>query len=375
MGIKYGRTKYGGIRFGAATRPCRSPLPHNMAHMQNCCWWRVAFPVMINPMPNATPTSPLGATPQSVAVNPARAITLKLLSLVVFAGMITCIKFVGQAVPVGEIVFFRSAFAIPVIIVWLILQHDLRDGLSTANPMGHVWRGLIGTAAMAAGFTALGLLPLPDARAISYAAPLIVVVLAAIFLGERIRLFRISAVLIGFVGVLIILAPRLSLGNLTGAQSLGAVVALLGAILMAFAQIAARRLVRTEKTPTIVFYFSAFAALLSLVSIPFGWVMPSVEVLILLILSGLLGGIGQILLTSSYRFAPTGVIAPFEYVSMLLALGIGFLAFDEIPSRQTIIGAAIIITSGLVIIFRERQLGLSRSKSRSTARSVSPPQG
>lgn len=306
----------------------------------------------------------------AASFKPFRAITLKVASIFVFTAMIACIKSVDGRVPVGEVVFFRSAFAVPVILIWLALSHDLGTGLKTERLAGHFWRGLIGTAAMGFGFTAVALLPLPDVTAIGYAAPLIVVILGAIFLGETVRLFRISAVLVGFLGVLIILAPRLSLGT-ESAQTLGAMVAFAGAVLMAFAQILTRKLVAHEKTPTIVFYFSVFAALAGLATIPFGWVMPRSGDIILLALSGILGGVGQIFLTSSYRFAPTGVIAPFEYCSMLLALVVGYFVFAEIPTRQTLIGASIIILSGLVIIYRERQLGVSRSK----ARAVSTPQG
>ncbi|MEM9271015.1 MAG: DMT family transporter, partial [Pseudomonadota bacterium] len=272
----------------------------------------------------------------------------------------------------GEAMFFRSLFAIPVILIWLVTQHDLQHGLETAHPMGHVWRGLVGGTAMALGFTALGLLPLPEVTAIGYAAPILIVIFAAMFLGEQVRAFRLTAVAVGMVGVLIILSPRLSVfegETVSTLETLGAMAALMGAVFMALAQVFVRKLVATETTAAIVFYFSVTTTVLSLFTIPFGWIWPSWTALILLILSGLLGGIAQIFLTSSYRYAPTSVIAPFEYSSIVMALIVGYLLFDEVPSSQMMLGAGLIVAAGLFIIYREQKLGLERSKAR---RAVTP---
>lgn len=308
-------------------------------------------------------------------MQPMRAILLKVLSVSVFVAMATCIKAAAAAgVPAGEAMFFRATFAIPVIVGWLVWQHDLSHGLKTANPMGHLWRGLVGAAGMACGFVALGLLPLPDATAISYATPLLIVIFAAMFLGEQVRLFRLTAVFLGLIGVFIVLAPRLSLVSLEAAdqyQTFGAAMALMGAIFAAIAQVFIRKLVQTENTASIVFYFSVTSAVLSLITLPFGWSWPSWDITALLILSGFLGGLGQILLTSSYRFAPVSVIAPFEYVSMLLAILIGYAVFSEVPTRNTLAGAGLIVLAGLFIIYRERQLGLERGR----ARQAMTPQG
>ncbi len=126
--------------------------------------------------------------PEAMPTNPTRGILLKIASVAVFMAMATCIKLVSINVPTGEAVFFRSFFAIPVILVWLWFSHDLRHGLETKNPMGHLWRGLVGGTAMALSFTALGLLPLPEVTAIGYASPLLVTIFAAMFLGETVRL-------------------------------------------------------------------------------------------------------------------------------------------------------------------------------------------
>ncbi len=307
-------------------------------------------------------------------MNPLRGIFLKVLSVSLFVAMATCVKSVADHIPPGEIVFFRSFFAIPVILIWLVSEHDLAHGLSTKNPMGHLWRGVIGTTAMVLGFTALGLLPLPEVTAIGYAAPLLTVIFAAMFLGEEVRLFRISAVVLGLIGVVVIVSPRLTVLSVEAAnktETIGAVLVLMGAVFAALAQVFVRKLVKTERTAPIVFYFSVTASVLSLVTISFGWVLPTPGEAGLMILAGILGGLGQILLTSSYRFADTSVIAPFEYASMLLALIIGYSLFDEVPTTATIIGAGLVICAGLIIIYRERQLGLHRAKQRK----VMTPQG
>ena len=307
-------------------------------------------------------------------MNPLRGILLKIISVTIFVLMATCIKAAAEHVPPGETVFFRSLFAVPVILIWLIWQHDLAHGLETKNLMGHFWRGLVGTTAMGLGFTALGLLPLPEVTALGYAAPVLTVIFAAMFLGEPVRVFRLSAVALGLVGVVIILSPRLTVLSIDAAdkmEAVGALLMLMGAVFMALAQVFVRRLVGTESTAAIVFYFSITATLLSLLTIPFGWVIPTWEELALLIAAGLLGGVGQILLTTSYRFADTSVIAPFEYTSILLAVIIGYTVFGEVPTMTVIAGVCLVICAGLLIIWRERQLGLERAKQRK----VMTPQG
>jgi drug/metabolite transporter (DMT)-like permease len=299
--------------------------------------------------------------------NPLRGIASKVIAVALFMAMATCIKAVADHVPPGQTVFFRSLFAIPVILIWLGLAHDLRDGLKTPNPMGHFWRGLVGTTAMGLSFAALGLLPLPEVTAIGYAAPLLVVIFAAMFLGEEVRLFRLSAVALGLLGVVIVLSPRLSVlqdGTATDREALGALLMLMSAVFMALAQIFVRKLTLTEKTPAIVFWFSVSASSLALLTIPFGWVMPTMGEMALLILAGLLGGVAQIFLTNSYRLAPASVIAPFEYVSMLMALVVGYTLFDEVPTLTMLIGASIVMAAGLLIIWRERQLGIKRGSRR-----------
>jgi drug/metabolite transporter (DMT)-like permease len=264
-------------------------------------------------------------------------------------------------------VFFRSIFAVPVIVIWLMWRRELRTGLKTANPFGHVWRGLMGTMAMGLGFAGLGYLPLPEVTAIGYAAPILTVIFAAMFLGEEVRLFRISAVALGLIGVLIVVYPRLTvISNDTAgfAEAFGAMVVLGGAVFASLAQVFVRKLVHVETTAAIVFWFSITSTVLSFATIPFGWVMPTPQETLLLIGAGLMGGVGQILLTSSYREADASVIAPFDYASMIFALGIGYFVFAEVPTWTMLGGAALIVTAGILIIWREHKLGIERARQR-----------
>lgn len=304
-------------------------------------------------------------------MQPLRGIVFKVMSVCMFMGMASLIKAASADVPPGQAVFFRSFFALPIILGWLAIRHELRDGWKTKNPLGHFWRGLVGTSAMGLGFTGLGLLPLPEVTAIGYAAPLLVVVFAAMFLNEEVRAFRLSAVALGMLGVLIVLSPRLSVGTaLNSSETLGAIVVLMGAVLAALAQVFVRKLVATESTAAIVFWFTVTSSAMALFTLPWGWVMPTGSVALLLIAAGLLGGIGQIFLTSSYRFADASLVAPFDYTSMILALIIGYFIFDEVPTGTMLVGAAIVILAGVLIIWRERKLGLQRAQQRKATGNV-----
>ena len=294
-------------------------------------------------------------------MSPLRGIIFKLGSVLIFIVMSSLIKAAGM--PAGQSVFFRSFFAIPVILGWLAWRSELATGFQVKNPMGHFWRGFAGTSAMGLGFAGLAYLPLPEVTAIGYAAPLLTVVFAAMFLGEQVRLFRISCVALGLVGVLVVLSPNLSV-HANATATWGAMLVLTGAVFSALAQVFVRKLVMTEKTPAIVFYFSVTSTLLSLLTIPFGWVMPSPQQAVLLVGAGLLGGFGQIFLTSSYRWADASLVAPFDYASMIFALLIGYFIFAETPSGTMLLGAGLVILAGVLIILRERRLGIERAKGR-----------
>jgi drug/metabolite transporter (DMT)-like permease len=148
------------------------------------------------------------------------------------------------------------------------------------------------------------------------------------------------------------------------AEAFGAMLVLGGAVFAALAQVFVRKLVQTEETSAIVFWFSLTATALSLVTLPFGWVWPTPTEAALLVSAGLLGGVGQILLTSSYREADASLVAPFDYASMLFALAIGYFVFAEVPTWTMLGGAALVVVAGILIIWRERKLGLERARQR-----------
>ncbi len=300
-------------------------------------------------------------------------IAFKLGSVCVFLGMSSLLK-ASEGVATGQLVFFRSFFAIVPILIYLMVRGELGVGLKTSRPLSHLWRGLVGTGGMATGFFALTQLPLAEAITINYATPLIIVIFSALFFHEQVRLYRWSAVLVGLGGVLIIIWPRLTvfsggISDMSGA-TLGAISALVSCCFAATAMVLVRRLVQTERSATIVLYFSLTSATLGLLTLPFGWVMPTPGQLALLVGAGIFGGIGQILLTESYRHADMSVIAPFEYASLILSIIVGYFVFQDMPTPQMLIGGAIVVGSGLFIIYREHKLGLERRG----AGEVSPPQ-
>lgn len=294
---------------------------------------------------------------------PVLAVLLKVTAIALFTALSGIIKATSETVPAGEAVFFRSFFAIPVIVAWLAARGELRHGLITKKPMFHVWRGLVGTSAMGMTFMGLALLPLPEVTAIGYATPIFTLVLAALFLGETIRLVRISAVAIGLLGVLIMIWPRLG-GDLGDGAMLGVLLVVGATVARGFVQIHIRRMVQSEHTAAIVFYFSLTASALALLTAPFGWVMPDAQTAALLVSAGLVGGVAQILVTSSYRFAPASMLAPYDYASMIFAIVIGYVWFDEWPTLVMLAGAALVIAGNVLVIWREHRLGLRRGKAK-----------
>lgn len=303
---------------------------------------------------------------------PGRAIALKLSALAVFSVMAAMVKAATAEVPAGQVVFFRAFFSIPVILGWLVLRGELRRGLVTRNVRGHFLRSLIGAVSMGLSFGGLALLPLPEVTAIGYATPIFTLILSALILGERFRLIRLSAVGLGLVGVVIMLWPRLGgAGAMEDGARLGAMLVLASTFTGAMAQIQIRQLVQTEHTAAVVFYFMTFASILSLCTLPFGWVMPSGEILVLMIGAGLVGGVGQALMTSSYRHAQASMLAPFDYTSMIFAIILGYVWFSDLPALMTLAGAALVVLGNVVVIWRERQLGIERAR----ARAVGDPKG
>jgi drug/metabolite transporter (DMT)-like permease len=306
----------------------------------------------------------------------ARGIALKVGATFVFALMAAIIKLVASRYPVGEVVLFRSLFALVVLVAWLAGRGEFPAALHTNRPFGHIGRSLMGTGGMFANFVALSLLPLAAATAFTFATPLIVVVLAALLLHETVRFYRWSAVAIGFAGVLVMLSEHFGEGLGAAASPLatiGAAVALAGAVFSAAAMIQTRRLTLSEATGAIVFYFSALTGVFSALALgvaalwPAGapaaafvaaqrFAAPSLGDFLLLAAIGLFGGAGQIMMTHSYRYADASVIAAFDYVAMLWAATLGFFLFAETPTLRVLAGAAIVASAGVYVVWRVRRL-------------------
>ena len=295
-------------------------------------------------------------------------IGLKVASVTVMLVMSSLLK-ATQNIPPGQLAFYRSVFAILPIVLFLAYRRELVDGFKTKRPLAHVGRSLIGVGGMGCGFYALTKLPLPEAISINYTTPLLIVVFGALFLNEKVRLYRWSAVIAGLIGVSIIVWPRLTIFANGGMDdtALGAIVALAGCVFAASAMLTVRSLLQTERSATIVLYFSIGCSLMALLTIPFGWVSPTPTQLAMLIGAGIAGGIGQILLTESFRHADVSLVAPFEYTSLIFSIAIGYLFFADIPTVETLVGGAILVGAGIFIILRERQLGLERRKQKEVA--------
>lgn len=295
-----------------------------------------------------------------------KAIGYKLISALLFAGMSALVRQLGENVPVGQIVFFRSACAIPPVLLIYAFRGEITSAVRTRRVFGHLLRGSVSACGMFSNFAALARLPLADATAIQFGSPLITVALAALILKERVRIFRWTAVAVGFVGVLVMLVPNFDPNYYTAAgvgaaAALGSVFAVISAFCNAGAVIQTRRLTQSETTSSIVLYFSLSCAIVGALTLPFAWYTPSGQELLALIATGVMGGIAHIFLTESYRHATASVIAPFDYTSLIWALILGYWFFGELPSALVYVGAAIVAGAGLIVLWRERRLGIERA--------------
>jgi len=300
-------------------------------------------------------------------MNIGKGIALKLVSAVLFAVMSALIRYLGTRYPVGEVVFYRSAFALLPVLAVYAWRGELAAALRTDRPLGQASRGALSIVGMFLNFGALARLPLIESNAIGFTSPLFGVALAALVLKERVRIYRWSAVVIGFIGVLVVLGPHFSADELTMAMAAatslsGVVYALAGSLTNAATMIQTRHLTKSETTSSIVFYFSLICALAGLTTLPFGWVAPTGGELAVLVSIGCLGGTAHIFLTESYRYAPASVVAPFDYTSMIFALVLGYAMFGERPTPMIVLGSAIIAAAGLFVIWREHQLELARRR-------------
>jgi len=284
--------------------------------------------------------------------HPLLGIALKLASVVVFAGMMACVKLLGQEIPAGQTIFVRGVISVLALalIAWSTGRPHL---LKTRNLRSHALRSISGTLAMFCLFVALTMIPFAEVTAITFTAPMFLTILAMLFLGERIHAFRWTALGIGFLGVLIMVGPHLSFGD---GQSMGMLAALGNAVLSAIAMMFLRQMSAGEHAITITFYFSlTFMACAALTAIQ-GWPMPTAAQWVLIVLAGLFGVFGQLLMTYSYRYAEASTIAPLDYSNLIMAVTLGYLLFGEIPSLSVWIGAPLVVAAGLVILWREYSL-------------------
>ncbi len=299
-------------------------------------------------------------------------IGLQLGATFLFTLMGALIRYVGDRIPIGEQVFARSFLALIPLLIMLVWRRELKSALRMNSPARHLTRSLTGIVAMVLLFLGLARLPLADSTAISFVTPLFAVALAAIFLGEVVRLRRWSAVVVGFIGVLVMLSPHLGEAAMTSSSAIGALLTLFGAFFAAAAMTQVRAMTSTETTASLVFSFQMFAAICGLLMFPWTWIVPSQGDALALLGVGVFGGVAQILLTESYRHAPASVVAPFSYTAMIWAVVLGYFMFGELPSAIVLVGAAIVVAAGMFVIFRERALGINRQKEKEAQ---SPPAG
>lgn len=292
-------------------------------------------------------------------------IAMKIAATFGFGLMNVIIKSLGH-IPIGEIVFFRSFFALVPVFIVAAMTGGLYRAVQTRRPQLHVVRAIAGTAAMFCYFASITTLPLADSTALSFVMPVFSVVLAALLLREDVGPYRWGAVIVGFLGVLVMIEPHGGIAGLAfGGLRLGVVLGLIGAFLAAFVVVFIRQMSQTETSEAIVFYFMVTASLASGMTMFFDAVWPTPWETALLVLAGLLGGFAQMAMTYSYRFAEPSLLAPFDYVAIVWAVSFGVIVFSEIPSLEVLIGAAIMVAAGIVIAWRERRRGFQKAKPQS----------
>jgi len=297
----------------------------------------------------------MAATLSVTTVQNARGAAHMLAGVLLFSVMDAAVKWLVADYPVHQIVFFRTVFALGPCLYFIRRAGGFAT-LRTRRPLVHAARGVIGLAAMGCYFYAFAEMDLADAKAILFSAPLFMTVLSIPLLGEKVGIFRWSAVIVGFVGVLAILKPD---GEMI---HLGALAAVGGAVLYALAVITIRHLSVTDSAASITFYFTLTGAVAGTAMMAvFGWVTPSLPDLALLAGVGLIGGVGQYSLTQAFRYAEAAAVAPLEYLSMAWALLFGYLIWSDIPEYDVFVGIALVVASGLFILYRERRLAAIRS--------------
>ena len=247
-----------------------------------------------------------------------------------------------------ELVFYRSLFSLPVVLFWVLKAESLA-ALKPNRPLAHVWRSALGLVSMGLVFQALILLPLAEATAINFTAPIFATILSFIVLREDVRIHRWTAVIVGFVGVLVVARPG---GSSLPALGLG--IALAGALCQAGVTTTLRQIQRSEKVSAIVFWFAVAGILVGGLLMPVFGQVHGARAFTLVLAGGLMGGVGQLLMTSSLR-APVSVVSPFDYLQIVGATIFGWLLFSDVPTMHTLLGATLIALSGIYTAWREHR--------------------
>ncbi|MBL8701090.1 MAG: DMT family transporter [Alphaproteobacteria bacterium] len=264
------------------------------------------------------------------------------------------VKSLASRYPIVQIMFFRSALALVPALV-LIARHPRGFALlRTRRPRAHAARSMLGMFAMATMFAAFRYLPAADVVAINFAAPLFVTALSVPLLREPVGMRRWTAVLVGFVGVLVMLQP----GSIRAGDHalLGSMLALASAMAYAFVVIVIRQMSRDEPSLTIVVVYMTCVATATGAVLPFVWMTPTAVDLAVFVAVGLVGGFAQVFLTRAFEAAPPAVVMPFEYLSLVVTALLAWVIWTETPGGLTMVGAAIVIASGLFILYREARL-------------------
>lgn len=278
-------------------------------------------------------------------------------SICLFVVMMIAIKLLQGSVPIGEIIFTRSLLGMMAVALVYKSIGRFEGRFVIRSVRAHTMWALSAAIAMTMWFTCITLIPLPEATAIGFAMPLLVVAMAFFILGETIRLVRGVAVLTGLAGVGIIVWPSLGTdANYGSASTIGAALALGAAVFWALAQTLLRKLTRSETSGSAVLSFSFATSLLAIFSMPFGWVIPDTEQWALILLCGVAGGFGQLCVAESLRFAEASALAPFEYLAFPVASIAAIFLFNEYPDTNVWMGLPLVVAGGLLVIFREHQL-------------------
>jgi len=279
------------------------------------------------------------------------AIAMRLAATLLLSAMFALAKLVqDRGVHLVELLFFRQAIMIVPVIAIAAVTAEL-GSLRTRRPWAHARRATTGLAGMALNFATVALLPLAEAQTLWFTVPLFMTILASVWLGERVGPHRWGAVVAGFVGVLIVFQPGHEL-----LSPLGTAMGIAAALMMSVTAIFVRQLGRTESSLATVFWFGTTTSLALLVPMLLVVGAHDMVTWAMLAATGVIGGLGQIALTFSLRFAPVATVAPVDYASLIWAAGLGFLLFGALPTPWTWVGAPVIVVSGLYIVWRERRL-------------------